>query len=409
MLKPAQKATGSDYIATVTRTDDKTAYVQINGAEINDTPVAMTINASVGDKVRVRVANGKAWLVGNDDAPPTDNKYARRVNTVLTEAIGQTNGVVSAIGKTVQVIKKIADNTNQYFWHVEEGTDTGAHITEIPQEEFLADPANGGGNLLARSNGIALRDGLVEIATFTPSGMDFAGDYGSSMFHVGLGDTLSEDGMRTIIAPYFMFGDMDPDNARGAFSMSEGVGSYGTGYASHAEGKQSESSGKASHAEGYLSSSSGDYSHAQNLGTMVSDDAGTAMGKYNRNGAGALVVGNGTSLSNRSDALLLNWNGNMTIAGTLTQSSDKRLKEHKSYLDDDAAEFIRQLKPAHYIKDGESHVGFYAQDVQAIDKWECMTGEMNGYLTLGYTEIIAPLVTYCQKLEKRIVELENKS
>ena len=62
---------------------------------------------------------------------------------------------------------QIAEDTNQYFWHTESGTDTGAHITEIPQEDFIADPANGGGNLLARSNGIAVRDGLVELAQFS--------------------------------------------------------------------------------------------------------------------------------------------------------------------------------------------------------------------------------------------------
>ena len=65
---------------------------------------------------------------------------------------------------------RIASNTNQYFWHTSTGTDTGAHITEIPQEEFLADPEHGGGNLLARSNGIAVRDGLTELATFGANG-----------------------------------------------------------------------------------------------------------------------------------------------------------------------------------------------------------------------------------------------
>ncbi len=71
-------------------------------------------------------------------------------------------------------------------------------------------------------------------------------------------------------------------------------------------------------------------------------------------------------------------------------------------------EFIDNLKPAHYFKDGQSHVGFYAQDVKEADKWNCMTGEMNGFMTLGYTEIIAPLVAYVQKLEKRIAELEKE-
>ena len=66
--------------------------------------------------------------------------------------------------------KQIAEDTNQYFWHTETGTDTGAHITEIPKDDFLEDPQNGGGNLLARSNGIAVRDGLTELATFGAEG-----------------------------------------------------------------------------------------------------------------------------------------------------------------------------------------------------------------------------------------------
>lgn len=33
---------------------------------------------------------------------------------------------------------------------------------------------------------------------------------------------------------------------------------------------------------------------------------------------------------------------------------------------------------------------------------------MNGYMTLGYTELIAPLVAYVQKLEARIEELERR-
>ena len=61
---------------------------------------------------------------------------------------------------------KIAGDTNQYFWFTGSGSDTGAHITETPQAQFIADPQNGGGNLLARSNGVAIRDGMTELATF---------------------------------------------------------------------------------------------------------------------------------------------------------------------------------------------------------------------------------------------------
>lgn len=61
--------------------------------------------------------------------------------------------------------RTIADNTNQYFWFTSTGADTGAHISEQKQIDFIANPS--GGNLLARSNGIALRDGLTELATFS--------------------------------------------------------------------------------------------------------------------------------------------------------------------------------------------------------------------------------------------------
>ena len=61
----------------------------------------------------------------------------------------------------------IVSATSQYFWTVD-GED-GAHVTNIPQEQFLEDPS--GANLLANSNGILLRDGETYLSAFTPSGM----------------------------------------------------------------------------------------------------------------------------------------------------------------------------------------------------------------------------------------------
>lgn len=424
MLKPEKKSTGSDYTATVTRVEGNTAYVQMTGADINDTPVALTINASVGDKVRVRVNNGKAWIMGNDDAPPTDNTYARNVNTYLSKQIGYTNGNVSALGKIVQTVQKIAGNTNQYFWHTETGTDTGAHITEIPQEDFVADPENGGGNLLARSNGVAVRDGLNELATFGADGMRVLSPDGTTeMAHVGYGSVNIAGqtvngvfytlGRRTTGADIGQLSFAEGNNvvASREYCHAEGLNTISSNQASHAEGAGTISSGLASHAEGSTCEAKHTGAHAQNVGTLASSYAQTALGSFNvedTSQAYLVIVGKGASSNNRSNAMTLDWNGNTTIAGTLTQSSDKRLKEHKSYLDDDAVEFIRKLKPAHYTKDGEEHVGFYAQEVQEVDPWNCMTGEMNGYMTLGYTEIIAPLVRYCQSLEERIKQLENK-
>lgn len=75
-LKKALTTTGTDYTATVTKVEGDTAYVQMSGSDISDTPVALSINADVGDTVRVRVANGKAWITGNDTLPPSNDKKA---------------------------------------------------------------------------------------------------------------------------------------------------------------------------------------------------------------------------------------------------------------------------------------------------------------------------------------------
>lgn len=69
------KNTTSTTNATVKRIEDGVAYVQFDGAE-TETPVQLTISASTGDTVKVTVSNGKAWIVGNTTAPPTDDSAA---------------------------------------------------------------------------------------------------------------------------------------------------------------------------------------------------------------------------------------------------------------------------------------------------------------------------------------------
>lgn len=360
-------------------------------------------------------------------------------STVINDKKLNTN--IDNAQETADQAKTIADNTAQYFWVKSTGDDTGAHISEKTQAQFEANPS--GGNLLARSTGIAVRDGLTELATF---GADGAQIGRSDDSHV----TITEgDGMRVYVSegggstgflelasiaclnsasiginPYYTLGRRG-DGDIGSYSVAEGMDVVASGDSSHAEGSpvykpsgtyaNTEATGRASHAEGEGSHATGEASHAGGLGTIAGTLAQTAIGRWNvEDTTSALIVGNGTPEASyvsgsvvRSNAMKLGWNGNMTIAGTLTQSSDRRLKEHIEYLDEDADEFIRKLKPAHFKKDDADHVGFYAQDVEEADKWHCMTGEMNGYKTLGYTELIAPLVAYCQHLEKRIEELER--
>lgn len=97
-------------------------------------------------------------------------------------------------------------------------------------------------------------------------------------------------------------------------ALAEGENTYAHGEASHAEGQETEASGQAAHGEGFLTEASGDYSHAQNMGTVAASEAQTAIGKYNEvdgNDEYALIIGNGSDANNRSNALTVDWDGNL--------------------------------------------------------------------------------------------------
>lgn len=100
-----KKSSGSDYTATVTHVEGKTAYVQITGADISDTPVALSIDAKPGDLVRVRVNNGKAWITGNDTAPPTNN--TDQINTITKTGTGNTERIKNLTKSVQRLLKHI--------------------------------------------------------------------------------------------------------------------------------------------------------------------------------------------------------------------------------------------------------------------------------------------------------------
>ncbi|MBR0091708.1 MAG: hypothetical protein IJP92_08415 [Lachnospiraceae bacterium] len=160
-----------DTAATVVRVEGGIAWVHIPGG-VDETPVKLTVDAKQGDMVQVRVGGGRAFLVGNATAPPTDDTTANKVGTSLTA----TQKVVKAVKATADKAVRIATSTAQYFWVSTGGTDNGAHVTAIPQSEFEADPQNGGGNTLLTSNGVAVRDGLTELATFSAGGSRIGAD-----------------------------------------------------------------------------------------------------------------------------------------------------------------------------------------------------------------------------------------
>ena len=74
-----------DTTAEVVRVEDGVAWVHIDGG-VEETPAELTINAVKGDRVKVRLVGGQAYLIGNGTAPPTDDRVANEAYGVATGA-----------------------------------------------------------------------------------------------------------------------------------------------------------------------------------------------------------------------------------------------------------------------------------------------------------------------------------
>ena len=115
-----------DTIAEVVRTEGSTAWVHIPGG-VDETPIAMSVSAKEGDTVRVRVAGGQAWIVGNDTAPPTDDSLAKKALEVA--------------GKYPKIIKtgRIESEDGQSFWDLDEGIlNMKGYVTSVKAEYALS-------------------------------------------------------------------------------------------------------------------------------------------------------------------------------------------------------------------------------------------------------------------------------
>jgi len=90
-----------DTTAEVVRVEDGVAWVHIDGG-VEETPAELTINAVKGDKVKVRLVGGQAYLIGNGTNPPTDDSVA---NTAL--------GVANGARVTAVAAEEVANVTEQ--------------------------------------------------------------------------------------------------------------------------------------------------------------------------------------------------------------------------------------------------------------------------------------------------------
>lgn len=337
--------------------------------------------------------------------------------------------------------QNIMGPSSQYFWYESSGADAGAHITEVPQDEWTdsSDPNyHSGGNMLAQSTKIAIRDGMTELAAFGASGatigvtdgtqsylmldyhsMQSVSREGTKYFYVS--DLRDANGEATIekewtsngVTTSYSFSPVDAEDtnytvsvsdssggtitknisgfqfsspptsgatitatytttsvwakaytlgrrdsgpvgpmslaegrntvASGNFSHSEGLQTKAQGDNSHAEGNTTRAIGRdshaegdyaqaiggSSHAEGSYSKAIGGNSHAGGYKTIAQGTSQTVIGELNiaQGGSGisptdfVVIIGNGSSENARSDALEIDWTGNVFLGLDTTAAS----------------------------------------------------------------------------------------
>jgi hypothetical protein len=187
--------------------------------------------------------------------------------------------------------------------------------------------------------------------------------------------------------------------AFGGFSQATGDRAVAHGSSARAIGDDSFAMGRAAAAWGNVSTAFGVVTSARAYASFV-------IGRYNAPSGVAspdgpvptdplFVAGNGTTTT-RSNALTLLQNGNLTIAGTLTESSDIRLKTDVEPVAG-ALNGVLRLTPIRYrYRPGTGHpagrqIGLSAQEVRAVFP-ELVTEDLDGYLSVAYTDLAAVLV-----------------
>lgn len=165
-----------------------------------------------GDKIKVTDSQGVTFtmLVMSMVVDANGVTLSCTGNQEYANASSSQNAQIIALTENA----KSASDTNQYFWFKSSGADAGAHITEIPKDQFIASPR--GNNLRTSSNRLAIRNELTELATFSTDGVQI-GQYDKPHMIMSA-DSVSafnEDGNK------FFNIDMDGSTISGLWSSAE--------------------------------------------------------------------------------------------------------------------------------------------------------------------------------------------
>lgn len=165
------------------------------------------------------------------------------------------------------------------------------------------------------------------VLDYTQKGEIF-NDYNNN---IASGNYSHAEGYNTRATSNYTHSEGGNTQATGEYGHAEGSGTIASAAGSHAQNYNTKASGNYSHAEGYGCQAQGESSHAQGRSSVASAEGAfaagrdayaqsryqTVLGTYNipdNTDTYGLIIGNGTSNSNKSNALSLKWDGTLEIA-----------------------------------------------------------------------------------------------
>lgn len=319
MNKANPVGTGSFSMNRATGSSEGTNSVTANGGIIEDTrALALTF---------VSQENNTATFTSTDDL-----KHFAAIGAVITFTDGTNTFVMPWISTTQNgnTRTNILDNSEGYVF------DVNATYTTTKIENNESNTASG-------INSFAIGAGNTA-----------SGDYScvTGAKNIASGESSFAEGSGTTASGYRSHAEGSNSKAQANNSHAEGNGSTASGANSHAEGNVSKSQGAYSHAEGNSTTAKGSSSHAEGDHTTADKNAAHAGGSYSEaNGVSAFahgdhvkalsgnqtvfgkyniedsndtyefILGNGTANNNRSNAATVDWNGNLWVAGNITDGS----------------------------------------------------------------------------------------
>ena len=155
--------------------------------------------------------------------------------------------------------------------------------------------------------------------------------------------------------------------------------------------------------------------------TQARDYSSTVIGQFNLSGrtatsatsfstsAPAFVIGNGTSADNRSDALMVLFDGTTTISGDLSINSDARLKVNIISLGGTLAKLLQIDGKSYTMKKDENKkqkIGVLAQDIEKV--FPELVSESNGIKSVNYQGLVPVLINAIKEQDAMMKEQEIK-